>query len=309
MKIARIATAAGPHLAMVTEEGLVDLHAAALNGGLPWAAPLFDDMRRFLAAGDTALALASQLVLKAAAHAMPVSTATLLAPVETGGKLIAHVVNYAGHDKEAKVKIPAKPFFFVKTTSSLCNPGDPLFEHPVSAKLDHEIELAVVIGRPVRDATVADAMSHVAGFAVCNDVSYRDLQMNEGYPDLNTSYGKNWTQAKGLDHACPIGPWLVLRDEMPEPYPLRMTCRVNGRVRQQDDTANMIHKVVAQIVEISRGMTLMPGDVILTGTCAGGGLADGVFLRHGDEVECEIEGIGVLRNPVVRRAVAEARAA
>jgi len=193
-------------------------------------------MRTFLASGSSGAALARHLVDKAAARALPLDTLRLLAPVEAGGKLLAHLVNYAGHDAEAKIKIPVKPFFFLKTASSLCNPGDPLYTHPVSAKLDHDVELAVVIGTPVRDADASTAMASVAGYTVCNDASYRDLQMNEGFPDINSSYGKNWTRAKGLDNACPLGPWLVLADEMPEPYPLAITCRVNGVVRQHDST-------------------------------------------------------------------------
>ncbi|MBC7801167.1 MAG: fumarylacetoacetate hydrolase family protein, partial [Gemmatimonadaceae bacterium] len=223
----------------------------------------------------------------------------VLAPFEAGSKILAHVVNYYGHDKEAKVKVPAKPFFFQKPASSVANPGDPIIAHSASSKLDHEIEIAIVIGRAGRNIAPQDALAHVAGYSVLNDVSYRDFQMNDGYPDLNTSYGKNWTQAKGLDGACPMGPVLVLVDEMPEPYPLRKTCRVNGVLRQDASSADMIHKVPALIAEVSKGMTLWPGDVIATGTPAGGGLGDGVWLKPGDVVECEVENIGVLRSLVM----------
>ena len=140
---------------------------------------------------------------------------------------------------------------------------------------------------------------HVAGYMIVNDVSYRDLQFNEGADDLNRSYGKNWTQGKGMDLSCPMGPHLVLCDEMPEPYPLQLTCRVNGTVRQSANTDEMIYKVPALIEEASKGMTLYPGDVISSGTCAGGGLGDGWYLKPGDVVECEIECLGVLRNSVV----------
>jgi 2-keto-4-pentenoate hydratase/2-oxohepta-3-ene-1,7-dioic acid hydratase in catechol pathway len=209
------------------------------------------------------------------------------------------VVNYHGHDKDAKVKIPAKPFFFQKPASCISNPEDPIIKHRLSAKLDHEVEVGVVIGKTGRDISLESAYEHVAGYTIVNDVSYRDLQMNEGLDDLNKSYGKNWTQGKGLDLSCPMGPVLVLTDEMEEPYPLNMTCKVNDIIRQKANTDEMIYKVPALIAEISQGMTLHPGDVIATGTCAGGGLADGKFLKPGDEVVCEIEGIGVLRNTVI----------
>jgi 2-keto-4-pentenoate hydratase/2-oxohepta-3-ene-1,7-dioic acid hydratase in catechol pathway len=208
------------------------------------------------------------------------------------------VVNYYGHDIDAKVKVPAKPFFFQKPASCVANPEDPITKHPISSKLDHEIEIGVVIGETGRDIPSELAYDYVGAYTIINDVSYRDLQMNEGLDDLNKSYGKNWTQGKGLDFSCPMGPLVVLADEMDQPYPLSMTCKVNGVVRQKASTQEMIYKIPALIAEISRSMTLHPGDVIATGTCAGGGLQDGKFLEPGDIVECEIERIGVLRNKV-----------
>jgi 2-keto-4-pentenoate hydratase/2-oxohepta-3-ene-1,7-dioic acid hydratase in catechol pathway len=165
--------------------------------------------------------------------------------------------------------------------------------------LDHEVELGIVIGKVGRNISARNAPAHVAGYIVVNDVSYRDLQFNEGADDLNGSYGKNWTQGKGMDLSCPMGPHLVLSDEMPEPYPLQLTCRVNGSVRQSANTDNMVYKVPALVEEASKGMTLYPGDVISSGTCAGGGLGHGRYLQPGDVVECEIERLGVLRNTVV----------
>lgn len=299
MKIARFLGADGPELGLVEADRLHSLPRAAQAAGLAWLVPMFRDIRLFLLADEPArAALIGRILSAGEAGSVPLAQARLLAPIETGSKILAHVVNYPGHDAEARVKMPEKPFFFIKTSSSVANPGDPIFTHPVSAKLDHEVEVAIVIGRAGRDIPAERALDHVAGYTIANDVSYRDLQMNEDFPALNQSYGKNWTQAKGLDNACPLGPVLTLTDELAEPYPLAMTCRVNGEIRQKVSTAEMVWKVPQLIAEVSRGMTLLPGDVILTGTCAGGGLADGRFLKPGDEVVCEIERLGVLTNKV-----------
>lgn len=312
MRIARYYGKAGPTLGVVERHGdgevVIDLveGAGALN--LSWLGGAFRDLRLFLFAGEGGREAAGRVAEARRHAAVPLASVQLLAPFEAGSKILAHVVNYPGHDSDAKVKMPEKPFFFVKASSSIANPGDPIYTHPVSRKLDHEIELAVVVGRAGRDIPAERAYDHIAGYTICNDVSYRDLQMNEDFPSLNQSYGKNWTQAKGLDNACPLGPVLNLSDEVREPYPLQMVCRVNGEVRQQASTAEMVWKVPQLISEVSKGMTLHPGDVILTGTCAGGGLADGRFLKAGDVVECEIEGLGKLTNRVrARTATASVR--
>jgi len=300
MRIARFLSPLGPRLGLVIAGGkVVDLVAAAQEQRLDWFVPAASDLRLFVAGGAALREVAATIAHRSQLPAPDLASLRLLAPFEAGSKILAHVVNYYGHDKEAKVKVPAKPFFFQKPTSSVANPGDPIVAHSASRKLDHEVEIGIVIGRGGRNIDAGQAFDHVAGYMVLNDVSYRDFQMNDGYPDLNTSYGKNWTQAKGLDAACPMGPVLVLTDELPEPYPLRKQCRVNGKLRQDANSADMIHKVPALVAEVSKGMTLWPGDVIATGTPAGGGLGDGVWLKPGDVVECEVERLGVLRNVVV----------
>jgi 2-keto-4-pentenoate hydratase/2-oxohepta-3-ene-1,7-dioic acid hydratase in catechol pathway len=300
MQVVRFLSPTGPRLGWLGPRGVVDLVAAAQERQHEWLIPVLCDMRLFLAGGKTLQQLVRAVAQDSQQPHQAIESLRLLAPFQQGSKILAHVVNYFGHDKEAKVKVPDKPFYFQKPGSSVTNPGDPIYAHAVSNKLDHEVELAVVIGSVCRNIPAAQAYEHVAGYTIINDVSYRDIQMNEGMDDLNKSYGKNWTQAKGLDAAAPIGPVLVLADEMPNPYPLDIECRVNGRVRQKASTEDMIYKVPQLIEEASRGMTLYPGDLIATGTCAGGGLGDGVFLNPGDVVECEIERIGILRNQVLR---------
>jgi 2-keto-4-pentenoate hydratase/2-oxohepta-3-ene-1,7-dioic acid hydratase in catechol pathway len=298
MRIARFLSNDGARLALMLDSEAIDLVAAAEERGQRWLVPLFRDLRLFLGGGEGSRN-AALAVSETARHARCRSSELrLLAPYETGSKVLAHVVNYYGHDKEAGVKVPAKPFFFLKADGCVTNPDAAILTHPWSKKLDHEVELGVLMGKAGRDIPAERAYEHVAGYCVINDVSYRDLQFNEGFEELNKSYGKNWTQGKGMDFACPMGPLLVLSDEIPMPYPLRISCTVNGVLRQQANTADMIFKVPALIAEASKGITLFPGDVIATGTCAGGGLSDGKYLRSGDRVECQIENIGVLRNSV-----------
>lgn len=296
MRIVRFLSGSGPRIGLMRPDGVVDVLAAAQQRGLDWLEPHLTDMRSFLAGGETT----RELVGKLGRDAAPVSKdIRLLAPFQSGSKILAHVVNYFDHGAEANLKAPEKPFFFYKPSSSVSNPDDPIIAHSISSRLDHEVELAVVIGRMALNVREEDAYEYVAGYTIANDVSFRDLQTNAGFQSLTPRYGQNWTQGKGLDLACPMGPVLVLNDELPTPYPLQISCRVNGEVRQQASTADMIFKVPQLIADISRGMTLYPGDIILTGTCAGGGVGTGNFLKTGDVVECEIEKLGILRNAVV----------
>lgn len=222
-----------------------------------------------------------------------------VAPVEPGNKILCQVVNYAPHGQEANIAPPAKPFFFYKPYSSLAGPATPLLETPVSAKLDYECELAVVIGRPGKNIAAEDAFDHIAAYTVMNDVSYRDLQFNEDAPSLNQSFGRNWTKGKGLDRGCVLGPWLTTADEVGDPYALRLTTRLNGELVQSAKTGEMLLRIPELIAEASLGATLEAGDIIATGTPAGVGLGTGRYLRAGDEVVCAIDGLGELRNRVV----------
>jgi 2-keto-4-pentenoate hydratase/2-oxohepta-3-ene-1,7-dioic acid hydratase in catechol pathway len=160
-----------------------------------------------------------------------------------------------------------------------------------STQVDYEAELAVVIAAETRDVAVDDALGHVLGYTCCNDVSARDAQFSDG----------QWSRSKSFDTFCPLGPWLVTADEIPDPQSLPITCRVNGTTLQESSTAEMIHGVAALISYLSRFSTLRAGDVIATGTPAGVGFArtPPIFLADDDVVEVEIGGIGVLRNPCI----------
>jgi 2-keto-4-pentenoate hydratase/2-oxohepta-3-ene-1,7-dioic acid hydratase in catechol pathway len=302
LKILRFFHQGQIRLGVLSGESVHDLAALARLRNLEWAAAVLGDLRCFLLAGEQALDLAARLVELPPVEPYPVSQVRILAPFESGSKILAHVVNYWEHGAEADLNPPEFPFFFYKQSSSVVHPGDPIIAHSASRKMDHEVELAAIVGKVARNVPEETAEDVVAGYTVLNDVSYRDFQMVEGSPGMAKRYGKNWTQGKGLDHACPMGPWVVMRDELPSPYPLMIECKVNGEIRQHSTTGKMIHKLARQIAEISRGMTLYPGDVISTGTCEGGGVGSGKWLQPGDVVECTVEKIGTLTNPVVAPA-------
>ncbi len=218
----------------------------------------------------------------------------LLAPVAPAN-LLAIGLNYRKHAEEGGRGAPEKPVLFLKATSSVQNPGDPI-EIPqalASQEVDYECELAVVIGRRCKNATRATALEHVLGYTCANDVSARDWQRKPWG-------GGQWCQAKSFDTFCPLGPALVTRDEIPDPNHLRLRTLLNGQVMQDWNTDDMIFDVPALIEFLSGSKTLLPGTVILTGTPHGVGFArqPPVFMHAGDAVTVDIEGIGALTNPV-----------
>lgn len=210
---------------------------------------------------------------------IPLETARLLAPVAPG-KIICVGRNYVEHAREQGVEPPDIPLLFLKPPSSVIGPGEAILLPPQSRQVEHEAELAVVIGRLGRWIPPEAALDYVFGYTVANDVTARDLQRRDG----------QWTRGKGFDTFCPLGPWI---ETDYDPFDNLITCRVNGEIRQMASTRDMIFPVQQLVAFASSVMTLEPGDVILTGTPAGIGP-----LLDGDEVAVDIEGIGELRNPV-----------
>lgn len=207
-------------------------------------------------------------------------------------KVLAIGLNYADHAGEQSVEPPKSPLIFVKTNNSICGDGDPItWAGADSSQVDYEAELAVVIGRRARRVTEADALNYVFGYTCCNDVSARDAQFGD----------KQWVRGKSFDTFCPLGPYIVTADEIPDPQTLAIRCRVNGETLQDANTSQMIFGVAELIAYCSRFMTLEVGDIIATGTPSGVGFARNppIFLQHGDVCEIEIERIGVLTNPCV----------
>lgn len=201
------------------------------------------------------------------------------------GKIICVGLNYTDHAAESGMEVPTEPVIFYKATSSLVGPDDDVLIPRGSEKTDWEVELGVVIGTRASYVSEQDALDHVAGYCVINDLSERDFQLNRG---------GGWLKGKGCDTFCPLGPWLVTTDEVSDPHSLKMTLSVNGHRYQDGSTATMIYKVPYLVSYISQFMTLEPGDVISTGTPAGVGLGQNppVFLKAGDVMTLEIEGLG-----------------
>jgi 2-keto-4-pentenoate hydratase/2-oxohepta-3-ene-1,7-dioic acid hydratase in catechol pathway len=208
------------------------------------------------------------------------------------GKFVAIGLNYSDHAKEAGMPIPSEPIVFLKATTCISGPYDDIVQPKGSTKLDWEVELGVVIGTKAQYVSEKDALSHVAGYCVVNDVSERSFQ-------LATS---QWDKGKGFDTAGPIGPWLVTPDEVGDPQALDMWLEVNGRRMQTGNTRTMIFSVAQLISHVSHYMTLMPGDIITTGTPPGVGMGmkpAPVFLKPGDVVTLGIQGLGEQRTRVV----------
>jgi 2-keto-4-pentenoate hydratase/2-oxohepta-3-ene-1,7-dioic acid hydratase in catechol pathway len=221
----------------------------------------------------------------------PVEEAGLrfLAPIPTPGKIIAVGLNYMDHVREQNGTPPAQPLLFAKLSSAVLAPEGVIEWDPaVATRVDYEAELAVVIGRPTRLVSPENALSHVFGYTCANDVTARDLQKGDG----------QWTRAKGMDTFCPLGPWLVSSDDIPDPQALAIRCEVDGVLRQDSNTREMVFDVKTLISYISRAATLQPGDIILTGTPAGVGqyATPPALLRDGARVVVEIEKIGRLAN-------------
>ena len=219
--------------------------------------------------------------------ALPVVQDTRFGVPWTGiGKIIAIGLNYADHAAEAGLPPPAEPILFLKANSALNGPNDAVMLPRGSAKTDWEVELGVVIGKRASDVSREEALSHVAGYCVVNDVSEREFQLERG---------GTWDKGKGCDTFCPVGPWLVTRDEVPDPQALGLWLDVNGERAQRGNTATMVFGVAHLVSYVSRFMTLHPGDLICTGTPPGVGMGAKPprYLKAGDTMRLGIDGLGV----------------
>lgn len=215
-----------------------------------------------------------------------------LAPIVAPGKLMAIGLNYADHIRETNSTPPSNPILFMKANTSLTGPEDDIIVDPqMTAMADYETELTVIIGQRTKGVSEADALGTIFGYTVANDVTARDCMKTDG----------QLVRSKSFDTYCPIGPWITTADEVADPQSLGVRTLVNGEVRQDSSTSEMVFSVRFLIHFLARGMTLEPGDVLLTGTPHGVGFVMDPprFLRAGDVVECEVEGLGTLRNRVV----------
>jgi len=214
------------------------------------------------------------------------------APYYNPGKLIAIGLNYVDHAAESKMELPKSPLLFTKFNSSITGPTDPVqIPEALTSEVDYEVELGIVIGKAAKNVSLDQALGHVFGYTVINDVSARDIQFAD----------KQWVRGKSLDTFCPMGPVIVTADEIPNPQDLKLGCQVNGVDLQNDTTRNMIFGVAVLVSELSKSFTLYPGDIIATGTPAGVGFSrkPPIYLRPGDTMRTWIENIGELNNPIV----------
>ncbi|MBM2809751.1 MAG: 5-oxopent-3-ene-1,2,5-tricarboxylate decarboxylase [Chloroflexi bacterium] len=301
MRLVTFDAGEGPRLGAVVDTSILDLARLGESDG---GASLPSDMLGFIRSGDDAWNRARSLLAGAvggrvAANASHESSGVkLLAPIPRPDKNVFCLgVNYREHLEEANRAAnrdlqPEVPVYFTKAVTTIVAPGGPiLFDESVTTKYDWEAEMGVVIGRGGKGISRERAMEHVFGYTCFNDVTGRDVQRAH----------VQWFLGKSLDGTCPFGPWIITADEVPDPHNLHVELRVNGVVKQSANTSMLINDIPACIYYLSRGLTLEAGDLISTGTPSGVGYArtPPEFLKPGDIVEVDIEGIGVLRNPVV----------
>ncbi|MGO1582102.1 MAG: fumarylacetoacetate hydrolase family protein [Actinomycetaceae bacterium] len=233
----------------------------------------------------------------------PIRGARILAPLLTPGKVLAVAANYQEHVKEAgsdaRDQTTATPRLFLKPDTSIIGPDAPVTLNPITQQLDWEVEIAVVIGRRAQGVSEEEALDHVFGYATSNDISARSLDLGVERDGEAWTGFFDWLEGKWLDGSAPIGPYLVTADEVPDPQSLGLTLELNGQVMQRGSSADMVHTVAELVSFSSRLMTLNPGDVILTGTPSGVGATTGTFLKPGDSMVAEVEGLGSLTTPVV----------
>jgi 2-keto-4-pentenoate hydratase/2-oxohepta-3-ene-1,7-dioic acid hydratase in catechol pathway len=272
-----------PQVGLVQENQVYDLSA------------ITPAMQAVIALSKDGLAIVQQHAAKVSGILL--ADVKLYAPLLPRRNIMCLGLNYAEHARESltaqgqNVALPELPIVFTKATTAVSGPTDPIpFDPQVSDKIDWEVELAVIIGKQGKNIPVEQAMEYVFGYSVLNDISARDLQRQ----------GKQYFKGKSLDGSCPMGPWIVTADEVPNPHDLNIRCLVNDVEKQSSNTRHMIFDIPATIAYLSRGMTLLPGDIIATGTPEGVGFArtPPEFLRPGDVVTSIVEGIGQIKNVV-----------
>ncbi len=282
MKLCRFTQANTTRLGKITGDSVIDL------SGVPGVTSSMRDLLTHLPSLRATLEAA-------VAPAFPLAEVRLEAPINDSQKFLAIGMNYQAHADEAAaagVPVPTSQLWFNKQVSCISGPNDSIDLPKVTEKLDYEAELGFVIGAKCHDVQADDALSVVAGYFVCNDVTARDWQFRS----------PTYTLGKSFDTHGPIGPWITTADEVPDPHALTLHLSVNGVERQRSSTGDMIYDIAAQIAYLSTVMTLEPGDLIATGTPSGVGIAAGSFLQHGDIVRVEVDGLGAIENRVVAEA-------
>ncbi len=286
---------------LVVNQFVLDLERASSEGryGAEEVRPFPASLRELLEGGEEALEECSRIqsyfanlpVERYPARlCAPLSETRLAPPIPDPQKIICIGMNYRDHCEEQNKPLPERPVIFAKFPTALIGLNDPIVKPPLTQEMDYEAELAVVIGTRGKNIPEQEALSHVAGYTIMNDVTARDIQFSD----------KQWVRGKSFDTFAPLGPHLVTRDEVPDPHNLSIRLTVTGEVRQSSNTSNMVFRVSFLVSYISHTCTLLPGDIISTGTPGGVGVfrRPPVFLEAGDVVRIEIEKLGALENPV-----------
>ena len=310
MKLATYQRGEAVSCGVVTDRGIVDI---------PSSWPTREDpprsIKELLERGNAALDQARRLA-ETASEAIPLDSVRLLAPIPRPGKVLALAGNYSKHIQEASVHHGYKlglsestrqtttPRPFLMPSTVVIGPGETIPWPDYSEQVDYELELAIVIGKPARRVEASEAMEHVAGYTIANDVSARSVTFKAGRQERPWDDFYDWLNGKWADGFCPMGPYLVTKDDISDVQDLKMTLQVNGRTRQDASTGQMIWPVADIVAFLSHLMTLEPGDVICTGTPSGVGVASGTFLQAGDRIECTIDHLGTLTNPFGDRPAA-----
>ncbi len=297
-QLATIQTAEGPRAAMILDGRAVEIAKATGRRDDETVLGLLENYDANLTRLD-ALAATNPA-------GVPISQVSLLSPIPVPPAIYCAGSNYADHAREmakANGREPPKDphesgqrsWHFIKASRSAIGTGAVIPMPAHSKKLDWEAELGLVIGRPCRNVSEADALDYVGGYLIGNDLSARDLSRRAGMPD-SSSFKNDWMAHKSFDGACPLGPWITLARDVPDPHNLNMRLDVNGVVKQDSNTREMIFNICEQIADLSGRMTLLPGDIILTGTPAGVGNGRGEYLNSGDVVTIKIEKLGEISN-------------
>ena len=273
--------------ALIDDETIADLTPSVLPLGL-----LASEILRVYDLDTNFVPLATETISHGGLRTYSKSEVKLLAPVPRPGKIICIGLNYSNHAVESGMEIPKSPIIFSKFVTSVAASNDPILMPVGSEQVDYEAELAVVIGRLAKNVRLDDALEYVFGYTNFNDVSARDMQFADG----------QWQRGKSCDTFAPFGEFIATTDEIPDPHDLRIQFRLNGESLQDSNTRELIFRVPELIEFISRTITLEPGDIIATGTPPGVGFArkPPIYLRDGDVCEVEIDGLGILTNPVQR---------
>lgn len=281
------------NLGIKVERGIIDLPETYYRLYNEEPPKYLHDLRSFLEKGDSAELMATNLLnsdIKVIRKLEDVKFAPLVYP----RKILCVAVNYGEHAKEAGGASIQEPYVFTKFPDNIVAHNGNLLLPKASKQFDHELELAMIIGKKGKYIDTENAFKYIAGYSVFNDVSFRDRRKHS-----SQRYITNWLHGKNMDLSAPVGPFLVTTDEIPDPHNLNMTLKVNGETRQYGNTRDMIHKIPEILEYISDGITLYPGDIISTGTVTGSGLGTGKFLQPGDIIEATIEKIGTLVNTVL----------